>query len=64
MTHYNAKASFISGVANAAIHGFAHMHFANWSVQRALESNVTWVMGVVAFVATFILLTAKDDYHN
>ncbi|QSJ05045.1 virion protein [Haloarcula virus Hardyhisp2] len=62
--NYNLKVGAISGISSGAIHGFAHMYFANWSLQRAIESNVTWVMAIAGMVATYALLAEKDNYHN
>lgn len=64
MLGYNAKVGVLSGVSSGALHGFAHMELAGWTMQRAIESNVTWVMVIAAGVMTYALLAEKDNYHN
>lgn len=62
--NYNLKVGALSGVASGAFHGYAHMYFAGWTLQRAIESNVTWVMAISAFAFTTFLLMEKDNYHE
>lgn len=61
---YNFKVATVSGISAATLHVFAHMQFNNWTVNQGVESNVTWLIGVSAFVAMFAMLQAKDNYHN
>lgn len=61
---YNEKVAFVSGVASGALHIYAHMYFAGWSFNEGIESMVTWVMAVSAFVFMWVLLTEKDNYHG
>lgn len=62
--YYNEKVGILSGVSSGALHGFAHMEFAGWTMQRAIESNVTWVMAIAGAIFTYVLLAEKDNYHS
>jgi hypothetical protein len=62
--YYNEKVAVVSGLSSGVLHIWAHMHFANWTLQRGIESNVTWIMAVSALVFTWLLLSEKDNYHE
>jgi uncharacterized membrane protein (UPF0136 family) len=61
---WNEQVSLVSGVASGALHVYAHMYFADWTVAQGFESPVTWIMVVSAFVGTWLLLTEKDGYYG
>jgi len=64
MFGYNLNVAIVSGLAGGGLHVWAHNYFAGWSYSQGIESTVTYVMVVSAFVATYALLAEKDSYHN